>query len=158
MTSASVTARAALAACLLSLALPLTANMGDRTAAPSDDVNFVAGRRAIDAQDWPAAVEALKKCLAVDPGNADAHNWMGFAYRKQGKFDAAFAEYEEALRIDPGHKGAHEYIGEAYLMTDQPAKADAHLAELTRLCTPIPCEEHKELKRAIDEYRKKKKK
>lgn len=149
--------RATLVACLVSLALPLSANMGDRDAAPTNDVNFVEGRRAIDAQDWTAAVDALKKSLAVDPGNADAHNWIGFAYRKLGKFPEAFSAYQEALRIDPRHKGAHEYLGEAYLMTDQPAKAETHLTELTKLCTPIPCEEQKELKRALDEYRKKKK-
>lgn len=157
MSATRSTAGALLFACLLSAALPLSANMGDRDAAPSQDVNFVAGRRAIDAQDWPAAVDALKKAVTNDPGNADAHNWLGFALRKQGKFDAAFAAYQEALRLDPRHKGAHEYIGEAYLMTDQPAKAETHLAELTKLCTPIPCEEQRELKRALDEYRKKKK-
>lgn len=150
-------ARALLGACLLAATLSLSANMGDRDAAPSQDVNFTAGRRAIDAQDWPAAVDALKKAVTNDPGNADAHNWLGFALRKQGKFDAAFAAYQEALRLDPRHKGAHEYIGEAYLMTDQPAKAETHLAELTKLCTPIPCEEQRELKRALDDYRKKKK-
>ncbi|RDJ94194.1 hypothetical protein B4Q13_16380, partial [Lacticaseibacillus rhamnosus] len=29
-----------------------------------------------------------------------------------------------------------------------------HLAELQKLCSPIPCEEYKELKRAVEEYKK----
>jgi tetratricopeptide (TPR) repeat protein len=71
--------------------------------------------------------------------------------------DAAFAAYQEALKLNPRHKHAHEYIGEAYLMANDVAKAEQHLAELQKLCTPIPCEEYKDLKRAVDEYKKNKK-
>ncbi|MCW5623024.1 MAG: tetratricopeptide repeat protein, partial [Burkholderiales bacterium] len=91
---------------------------------------------------------------AAEPDNADTRNWLGFANRKLGNMDAAFAAYREALQLDPRHKNAHEYIGEAYLMVDDLPKAEQHLSELQKLCTPIPCEEYKELKHAIDEYRK----
>ena len=131
------------------------ANMGreaDSTATSSPD--FAAGRKAIEAEDWPAAVAAMQKAVAATPGNADAHNWLGFAHRKLGQFEASFAAYGEALRLDPRHLGAHEYIGEAYLMTRQLAKAEAHLVELEKLCTPLPCEERKQLGRAITEYKK----
>ncbi|MGH8596750.1 MAG: tetratricopeptide repeat protein, partial [Gammaproteobacteria bacterium] len=63
----------------------------------------------------------------------------------------------EALKLNPKHKHAHEYIGEAYLLTDNLGKAEQHLAELQKLCTPIPCEEYKELKRAVESYKKNKK-
>ena len=121
------------------------------------DPNFAAGRKAIEAQDWPAAVAAMQKAIAAEPKNADAYNWLGFAQRKQGQYDAAFYAYSEALRLNPNSKSVHEYIGEAYLATDQLPKAEEHLAALTRLCSPIPCEELKDLRRAIDEYKKKKK-
>lgn len=146
--------RALIASALAVALTPAHANMGEEGSGKTDDPNMTAGRRAIDALDWPAAISALKKAVAADGKNADAYNWLGFAYRKQGKMDAAFTAYQEALRLNPGHKAAHEYIGEAYLMTDQPAKAEEHLAELTRLCSPIPCEELKDLKRAIEEYKK----
>ena len=84
-------------------------------------------------------------------------NFLGYAYRKTGKFDASFNHYSEALKLNPKHKHAHEYIGEAYLLTDNLPKAEQHLAELQKLCTPIPCEEYKELKRAVDAYKKTKK-
>ena len=71
--------------------------------------------------------------------------------------NAAFAAYNEALRLNPNHKAAHEYIGEAYLMAGNVAKAEQHLAELQRLCSPIPCEELKDLRRAVEEYKKTKK-
>lgn len=137
------------------LVLPATglANMGSDAEVGADDPAFVEGRAAIDAEDWPRAVAAMKQAIAANPDNPDAHNWLGFAYRKQGNFEASFAAYGEALRLNPQHKAAIEYLGEAYLMTGQLEKAEAQLAELARLCSPIPCEEHKDLKRAIAEYR-----
>lgn len=147
--------RISLAALLLSISAAAVANLGSEDSPAPNDPNFVAGRRAIDALDWPAAVAAMQKAVAADPKNSDAYNWLGYAQRKQGKFDAALAAYGEALRLDPRNRSAHEYIGEAYLALNQPAKAEEHLAELTRLCTPLPCEEMKDLRRAIDEYKKK---
>jgi Flp pilus assembly protein TadD len=137
-------------------ALPLSAaaNMGSDDKAP-DDANLAAGRRAIEAQDWTAAIAALDKAVTANPNSADAHNWLGFAHRKRGNYQAAFDAYATALKLDPRHKAAHEYVGEAYLATGQLAKAEAHLAELGRLCSPIPCEELQQLKRAVAEYKKK---
>lgn len=132
-----------------------SANMGrDADSAAASSPDFAAGRKAIEAENWPAAVAAMQKAVAATPGNADAHNWLGFAHRKLGQFEAAFAAYGEALRLDPRHLGAHEYIGEAYLMTRQLAKAEGHLAELEKLCKPLPCEEHKQLARAIADFKK----
>ena len=150
--------RLVVVALLLSLSTVAFANLGaEDDGKTANDPNFVAGRRAIDALDWPGAVAAMQKAIAADPRNADAYNWLGYAQRKQGRYDDAFVAYREALRLDPRNKSAHEYIGEAYLATNQLAKAEEHLAELNRLCSPIPCEELKDLRRAIDEFKKKSK-
>jgi Flp pilus assembly protein TadD len=130
------------------------ANMGDREVSESDNEDLRAGKEAIEQQDWKSAVEHLTEATAAEPNNADARNWLGFAHRKLGNMDAAFAAYGEALKLDPQHKNAHEYIGEAYLMVNDLAKAESHLSELQKLCTPIPCEEYKDLKRAVDDYKK----
>ncbi|MCW5626198.1 MAG: tetratricopeptide repeat protein, partial [Burkholderiales bacterium] len=79
------------------------ANMGANDTASSNP-DFAAGRQAIEAQDWPGAIAALKKAVAADPNNADGHNWLGFAYRKSGNYDAAFSAYAEALRLEPRHR------------------------------------------------------
>ena len=141
----------------VAIPLPASANLGGDDAAESTDPNWVEGKRAVEAKDWKRATDLLAKAAAADPKNADVQNWLGFAQRKQGNLNAAFAAYNEALRLNPAHKAAHEYIGEAYLMTGNVAKAEQHLAELQRLCSPIPCEELKDLRRAVDEYKKKKK-
>lgn len=150
------TVPAALVALCLGLVSQAIANMGDEDS-DSTDSNFQEGRKAVETQDWNKAVELLSKAVQAEPNNADAHNFLGYAYRKKGIYDASFEHYNEALRLNPKHKHAHEYIGEAYLLTDNLPKAEQHLAELQKICTPIPCEAYKELKRAVDEYKKKKK-
>ena len=133
------------------------ANMGAEEANESIDPDYVAGKKALESQDWKKAIELLSKAMKTVSNNSEAHNLLGYAYRKTGNFEASFAQYDQALKLDPANRHAHEYIGEAYLLTNNLLKAEQHLAELQRLCSPIPCEEYKELKVAVDAYRKGKK-
>ena len=129
---------------------------GGSSAVPAapEDPDYAAGKRAVEAMNWQAALDAFNKVAAKDPGNANAQNYLGYTYRKSGKLDLAFKHYEEALRLNPKHRGAHEYMGEAYLMTDNLAKAEEHLQALDRLCF-FGCEEYSELKKAVAEYKQK---
>lgn len=145
---------ALVAAILLATAPFATANLGAVDASDSDDPNFQQGLQALESQDWAKAIDLLDKAAATEPGNADIHNLLGYANRKSGKLDKAFEHYNRALKLNSRHRHAHEYIGEAYLMAGDLKMAQKHLAELQRLCSPIPCEELHELRRAIDEYQK----
>lgn len=113
-----------------------------------------AARAAIQAQDWPRAIDELDAAVKIDARNADAHNLLGYSHRKKAPPDLAraFAHYKAALEMDPLHKSAHEYIGEAYLMDRQPEQARKHLAELARLCGNQTCEEYVDLAEAIEAY------
>ena len=142
----------AVAAVLVS---PASANLGADDEDESTNPDWQAGKEAVEAQDWRSAVSHLSKAATAEPENASIQNWLGFAQRKLGNMDAAFAAYGKALKLNPEYKQAHEYIGEAYLMVGDLPQAELHLTELQKLCTPIPCEEYKDLKRAIDEYKKK---
>ena len=119
------------------------------TAAATDPLR--PARDAIAAQQWPKALELLNEQQAKLGRNADLHNLLGFAYRKQAKpdLDKALYHYRLALEIDPAHRGAHEYIGEAYLMKKQPAKAREHLQTLRGLCGGTGCEEYRDLAKAL---------
>ena len=123
------------------------------TAAPPDPLR--PARDAISAQQWSKALDLLKAQQPRLNRNADLHNLLGFAYRKQASpdLDKSFEHYRLALEIDPGHRGAHEYIGEAYLMRKQPAKAREHLQALQRLCGGTACEEYQDLAKALAAYR-----
>jgi len=121
-------------------------------ASTSVDPSLAEGRAAIERQDWNAAVAALTDYVRKSPNNADAFNYLGFAQRNLGDYDAAFAAYGRALEIDPDHRGAHEYVGEAYLKTGNLAKAEEHLARLDRLCV-FGCAEYSALRDAVAAYR-----
>ncbi len=129
------------------------ANLGDTDDPATDDPGFAQGKAAIEAEDWSKAVAVLTKTAEAYPDSADTHNFLGYAYRQSGNLEAAFQHYQRALEIDPSHKHAHEYLGEAYLMKKDLAGAEQHLAELAKICTPIPCEEYKELKRAVEAFK-----
>jgi tetratricopeptide (TPR) repeat protein len=127
---------------------------GDSVPAAPEDPDYAAGKRAVEAMNWQAALDAFNKVVAKDPGNANAHNYLGYTYRKSGQLDLAFKHYEEALRLNPKHRGAHEYLGEAYLMVDNLAKAEEQLKVLDKICF-FGCEEYNDLKKAVAEYRQK---
>ncbi len=141
---------------LFCLGLPLaSANLGGTDDSAADDPGFTQGKAAIESQDWAKAIDILAKTAQAFPDSADTQNLLGYAYRKSGDLETALLHYQRALEINPAHKSAHEYLGEAYLMKNDLARAQQHLAELAKLCTPIPCEEYKELKRAVDEFKNK---
>ena len=119
------------------------------SASPSD---FDTGKKAADSGDYQAAIASLSKAVNADPTNADAYNLLGFSYRKLGDVDKAFENYNAALAIKPDHVGANEYIGELYLELGDLANAEKHLKVLDEACF-FGCEEYRELKAAVAEYK-----
>ena len=124
----------------------------------SENPNIVAGRKAIDAKDFKSAVGYLTNAVQEEPNNADAQSMLGYSYRKSGTFDQSMEHYQRALKIDSNHRSAHEYLGELYLDMNQPDNAEKQLAALKKACPFFGrCEEFDDLKKAIDEYKAKKK-
>jgi len=135
--------------------LPGTTRADPTDDAPKEgklDADYAAGKEAIAARDWNAAIRSLSSAALRDTRNANIENYLGYAYRQSGQLQLAFTRYRRALQLDPRHRGAHEYIGEAYLIANNLAKAEEHLASLQRICL-IPCEEYEDLKKAVADYR-----
>jgi tetratricopeptide (TPR) repeat protein len=124
-------------------------------AAPAAADRMVSARAAIKAKDWKKALAELNLAVKEEPKNADVHNLLGYANRKQlqPNVTKAFEHYKMALQLDPKHKGAHEYIGEAYLMDKKPDEAEKHLAMLEKLCGNKTCEEYADLAKSLATYR-----
>jgi Flp pilus assembly protein TadD len=145
----------------LALAFLPAAAIGDATdeepAGAQLDPDYAAGKNAIAAKDWNAAIKAFSSAALRDTRNADIQNYLGYAYRHTGQLELAFKHYQRALDLNPRHRGAHEYVGEAYLIVNNLTKAEEHLAALQRICL-IPCEEYGDLKDAIAAYRERTKK
>jgi len=89
----------------------------------SQSPSLEAGRKAVDAKDFKAALGHLTQAAKETPNDADVHNLLGYSYRHLGQLDKAMEHYRLALNINPNHRGAHEYMGELYLQMDQPANA-----------------------------------
>ncbi len=132
---------------MLLIAAPASGN-GTSDSPPTQNLDYQMGLDAIQASDWKRAIDNLNVALVAEPANADLQNWLGYAYRHDGKYNAAFDHYRAALQLDPAHRGAHEYIGETYLLTGNKAKAREHLAALERICGR-KCEEYLDLQKAI---------
>ena len=146
-------------ALLMSLALLPTQALADLPAPKStpENANIAAGRKAIEAKDYKAAVGYLTKAVQEDPNNADAQSMLGYSYRKLGTFDKSMEHYQKALKIDASHRSAHEYLGELYLDMNQPANAEKQLQALKKACPFFgKCEEYDDLKEAIEKYKTKK--
>ena len=124
----------------------------DDPAAAQLDPDYAAGKRALEAKDWAAAIKSLSSAALRDTRNPDIQNYLGYAHRNAGQMELAFKHYTQALKLNPRHRGAHEYLGEAYLMAGNLAKAEEHLAALARICL-IPCEERAQLEKKLAEHR-----
>jgi Flp pilus assembly protein TadD len=138
---------------LLAAITPAHAVESDGDPVATADPDYVAGKKAIEARDWKAAIGSFSAAERRVPDNADIQNYLGFAHRNAGRLDIALRHYQRALKLDPRHRGAHEYIGEAYLMAKDLPKAEEHLAALDRICL-LPCSEYSDLKAKIAAYKK----
>ena len=151
MKSAVCFAGALIVALGLAASPALAAGSDSGSSTAKQDPNYVAAKTQIDAGNYAAAVPLLEQVVAADPKNANAHNYLGYSYRKSGNKDAALVNYEKALALQPDHRGANEYLGELYLEMGQLDKAKERLKVLDSACL-FGCEEYTELKEAIAAY------
>jgi tetratricopeptide (TPR) repeat protein len=127
-------------------------SVGDNPDWAQLDPDFAAGKKALGAGEWDAAIAALKLAALREPDNADIQNYIGYAYRRLRQLDAAIAHYQQALMLNPRHRSAHEHLGEAHLVRGNLVKAEEHLTALELICL-IPCDEYGDLKRAVALYK-----
>lgn len=73
---------------------------------------------------YDQAIIELKSALELYNDFPTAHNVLGTIYAKQGKYQAAIAEWEETLALNPVYKKAHDYIlqAQSYLPAPSPYK------------------------------------
>jgi tetratricopeptide (TPR) repeat protein len=142
-----------LAVALLAGPIAAGAVESDEEGGAREDADYVAGRKAVEARDWPGAIRLLSAVALRDTRNADIQNYLGYAYRNSGELALSFKHYARALQLNPRHRGAHEYLGEAYLMIGNLGKAEEHLQALKAICL-IPCPEYGLLEAKVAEFRK----
>jgi Flp pilus assembly protein TadD len=134
---------------LLAALLSAAATAADFGSAPAPQDPLAEARSALAAKDWKGAERELRRVIAKEPRNADAHNLLGYSLRWQERYEEALAAYGRVFEIDPKHLGAHEYIGRAYLKMGRRPEAERHLAQLRTLCGD--CTEARDLAKALAE-------
>lgn len=112
------------------------------------DARYGAAVRLINQGLYGEAITELYASQAIIGPHPDILNYLGYAHRKAGDFDAAKSFYAAALALDPDHLGANEYLGELYLELGQVERAKAQLARLDALCD-FGCPEREDLARLI---------
>ena len=96
-------------------------------AKPIHPDSFLAVANMLCARGEPAsAVLCLHKALAIDPGNARAHNTMGLALQQLGKAEDALPHHQRALALSPGMAEAHASLGNAHRMLGRLEEAVGH--------------------------------
>jgi tetratricopeptide (TPR) repeat protein len=132
---------------------PICTTMASLDAVEGLDPDFAAGKKALAAANWTAAITALERATLRDPSNSDIQNYIGYAYHRLRQWGPAMQHYQRALAFNRRHRGAHEHLGELYLALGEPAKAEQQLAMLEDICL-ISCIETGDLKTAIATYKK----
>ena len=78
---------------------------------------------------YPAAVRAYERGLAVEPGNVELLNALGFSLFQQGKSKDAVVALEKAIAIDPKHWKSHNNLALASIDLGELEVAEAHYRE-----------------------------
>jgi Tfp pilus assembly protein PilF len=132
-----------------------TLAFADLPEAKPENPNIAAGRKALEAKDFQSAAKQLMKAVQENPSDTDAQTMLAYSYRKLGSLDKSMEHYQKALKLDSNHRSAHEYLGELYLDKNQLVNAEKQLQALKRACPSFgKCAEYKDLKEAIDRYKK----
>jgi len=79
----------------------------------------------------------------------DVANYLGYASRKLGDYDAAKYWYEKALAADPNHVRTWQYYGMLQVERGNMLKAAEHLEKIRQLCGS-ECKEYADLKSAME--------
>lgn len=77
-----------------------------RSGEPAVDALFAEGLRALEQQDWLAAVAAFSRVVEVAPAFAEGWNKRATARYLATHYATAIADCEEVVRLNPYHFGA----------------------------------------------------
>jgi Flp pilus assembly protein TadD len=78
---------------------------------------------------YPAAVKAYDRGLAVEPDNVELLNAKGFALFQQGMSEQAVVPLQKAIDVDPRHWKSHNNMALASLDLGELEVAEAHYRE-----------------------------
>lgn len=66
-----------------------------------------------DPGDLAIGVERLSRAVELDPGRAEPHQWLAYAYTRAGRLDEAETAALRATALEPGNAMAHYFLAVA---------------------------------------------
>ncbi len=80
--------------------------------ARSGDNAYANAMALVNEHRYQDALRSLRTAEVAFGPHPDVLTYIGYTYRKMGRYDAAERYYRQALAIAPDHRGATEYYGE----------------------------------------------
>jgi tetratricopeptide (TPR) repeat protein len=108
---------------------------------------YLKARAMIIDGKYTSGIAALRALHYDD--SPDVANYLGYASRKLGDYDAAKYWYEKALASDPDHVRTWQYYGMLHVERGNMLKAADHLEKIRQLCG-TECKEYADLKSAME--------
>lgn len=84
------------------------------------------------------AIPFLQKAIQIEPGLAEAHNFLGLAYYNKGKISKAELEYLEAIKLRPDYVKSYINLGHLYTSKNEVEKAIKVYERAVKLKTEEP--------------------
>jgi tetratricopeptide (TPR) repeat protein len=86
---------------------------------------------------YERALLAFQEAVTAEPSMYEAQSYLGYVYRKLGRYPDALRAYDAALKLKPDYIYAIEYQGEAYLALGDFARARFNYLRLYALDQPL---------------------
>src|SRR5262250_3180037 len=81
--------------------------------------------RALDKNDFDAAINYMKRYVTARPNDALGHALMGFAHQQAHHFDEAVGEYQTALKLEPNYRFVEAHLAIVYVNQNKPKEAES---------------------------------
>ncbi|MFZ0272204.1 MAG: tetratricopeptide repeat protein [Acidobacteriaceae bacterium] len=94
---------------------------------------FDAAVQLSEKKQYDAAVEAWEKAVALDPGDARAHNNFGIALAGAGRMDEAIEEYRKSLTLNANSSQTENNLGSALAEKGNLEEARSHFENALRI-------------------------
>jgi tetratricopeptide (TPR) repeat protein len=66
---------------------------------------------------WKDSETLFRHAIAVTENNYEAHQYLGFVLKREGRFDEAMVQFNEVLKMAPDNLAAHTCLGDALVLT-----------------------------------------
>jgi tetratricopeptide (TPR) repeat protein len=91
------------------------------------------GRKFIQQEKYPEAIEPLTQAVKLDPFLSQAFNARGYAYFRMKRYKEAIADFDQAIKLNPTYTNAYVNRGSARRAAGDKQGGDADQAKVREL-------------------------